>query len=343
MKDKHFIMFMAPSLIAMLLFIALPIVSVFIQSLHIEHEQVIVTSQSCGPFGCTEETSVDAEATAALKEADPLGRFAGFQTYTGRNHLATSEVANIVAESSSVGEFFSDLLNLRFYKALSFTVAYTAVVTPFVVLLGLLIALAVNSVTPVMKGPTIFLTLLPMIITPLIGSLVLFWMIDARGILGASLANLVGDPNLSLKASPVLTWIMLMVYGIWHSAPFAFIIFYAGIQTVPQDTVEAAMVDGATRWERVRYIVIPHLAPLVVFISLIQLMDNFRVFEPIVGFQSGANATSLSYIIYQDLRGNEMQLFGSAAATSMLTIVGIAILVSPVAVKTWRDFTRKVI
>ena len=72
---------------------------------------------------------------------------------------------------------------------------------------------------------------------------------------------------------------MLIIYGVWHSAPFAFIVFYAGLQTVPSETIEAAMIDGASRWERTRYVVLPHLVPLIVFISLIQLMDNFRVFN----------------------------------------------------------------
>ena len=148
------------------------------------------------------------------------------------------------------------------------------------------------------------------------------------------------DPALSLKASPALTWITLIIYGVWHAAPFAFIVFYAGLQTVPSDTIEAAMIDGASRWERIRYVVVPHLAPLVVFLTLMQLMDNFRVFEPIVGFSASANATSLSYIIYNDLRGDYQQ-FGSAAATSMLTILGVAVLLTPVLIRTWRDFNRK--
>ena len=131
------------------------------------------------------------------------------------------------------------------------------------------------------------------------------------------------------------------VYGVWHSAPFAFVVFYAGLQTVPQDTLESAMIDGATRWQRIRHVVIPHLTPLVVFITLIQLMDNFRVFEPIVGFNAEASATSLSWIIYNDLRSSDgTMLYGSAAATSMLTIVGVCILLAPVIVRTWRANRR---
>jgi ABC-type sugar transport system permease subunit len=81
--------------------------------------------------------------------------------------------------------------------------------------------------------------------------------------------------------------------------------------------------------------------PLATFVGLVQLMDNFRVFEPIVGFSAEANATSLSWSIFNDLRGQVDQLFGSAAATSMLTIVGVIILLSPVLVRTWRDFNRR--
>jgi len=97
------------------------------------------------------------------------------------------------------------------------------------------------------------------------------------------------------------------------------------------------MIDGASRWERIRYVILPHLTPLVTFVALIQLMDNFRVFEPIVGFSASASATSLSWIIFNDLRGQQ-QLFGSAAATSMLTIAGVCILLLPVLIRTWRQY-----
>mgnify|MGYP006227700033 FL=1 len=103
------------------------------------------------------------------------------------------------------------------------------------------------------------------------------------------------------------------------------------------------MIDGASRWERTRYVVLPHLMPLTIFISLIQLMDNFRVFEPIVGFSAQANATSLSWIIFNDLAGSEGKFFGSAGATSVLTIIGVSILLIPVLIRTWRDFNQKVV
>ena len=57
----------------MLLFIAAPIVSVVLQSVFAPHEPVLITAQTCTPFSCTEETTIDQEATRALREAKPLG------------------------------------------------------------------------------------------------------------------------------------------------------------------------------------------------------------------------------------------------------------------------------
>ena len=148
------------------------------------------------------------------------------------------------------------------------------------------------------------------------------------------------DPNLSLKASTGLMWIALIVYGVWHAAPFAFVIFYAGLQTLPEDQIEAAQIDGASRIQQVWYVVLPHLMPLVAFVALIQLMDNFRVFEPIIGFNASAHATSLSWFIFNDLGGETRQL-SSASATSVLTIIGVTILLLPVLRRTWRDFREK--
>jgi ABC-type sugar transport system permease subunit len=341
MPHRTFLAFIAPSLFVMLLFIALPIVSVAYQSLFIEHEQVLIEVENCGPFGCEKEVRVDTAAMAKLREESPMGRFSWLGTYSNPSHLAFDEVAAIWRAAPSVGAALSSIVNLPLYKALTFTIAYTFIVTPFVIVLGFVIALAVNSIPSLIKGPVIFFSLLPMIVTPLIGSLVLFWMIDSQGVIGATLQLIFDDPQLSLKASPTLTWVTLFVYGVWHAAPFSFIVFYAGLQTVPGDTLESAMIDGASRWERIRFVVIPYLVPLATFVALMQLMDNFRVFEPIIGFSAAANATSLSWLIFNDLRGSDAPLFGSAAATSMLTIIGVAILLTPVLIRTWRDFNRK--
>ena len=325
----------------MLLFIALPLISVVLQSIYAPHPAVLVEVETCTPLvGCTIETSIDQEATADLRAVKPLGRFVGLEIFKDRGHLALLEVKEIWGATSSFEEFFSRLTNLPFYRAMYFTLTFTFIVTPLVVLVGFLVALNVNALYQRLRGLVVFLTLLPFVINPLIGSLVLFWMIDSRGILGTSIQWIFSDPNLSLKASTGLMWIALIVYGVWHAAPFAFVIFYAGLQTLPEDQIEAAQIDGASRIQQVWYVVLPHLMPLVAFVALIQLMDNFRVFEPIIGFNASAHATSLSWFIFNDLGGETRQL-SSASATSVLTIIGVTILLLPVLRRTWKDFREK--
>ena len=207
MKHRTFFWFFMPTGLAMLLFIALPILSVVVQSMHTPHEAVLLTVENCTPFKCTEETTIDQDATAALRSAEPLGRFVGFDIYLDRAHLAVSEVGEAWASTSSWGDFFSSLSNLPFYRAMSFTLVFIFTVTPMVIILGLLIALSVNSIYARLRGIVIFFSLLPFVITPLIGALVLYWMIDSRGILGNLLQWMAGDPSLSLKASTGLMWI----------------------------------------------------------------------------------------------------------------------------------------
>ena len=343
MPHRAFFAFIFPSILAMILFISLPIVSVAVQSLFVKHPQILMDVENSGPFGITKETKVDTLAMEVLRKAKPMGQFAGFTNFTDHNHLAFNDVGQIFSDNAGLADVGARLMNLPFYRALAFTLTYCFLVTPWAMALGFVTALAVNTLPSILKGPAIFLSILPMIITPLVGSLILYWMFSPEGILGASLQSLFHDPSLSLRASPLLTWIVVIGYGIWTNGPFSFVVFYAGLQTVPQDTMESARVDGASRWETIRFVVFPHLAPLATFVTLVQLMDNFRVFEPIVGFSAEANATSLSWLVYNDLISQDAQQFGSAAATSVITIIGVLILLAPVLRRTWREFNLKVV
>ena len=102
----------------MLLFIAIPIVSTFVQSLFIQHEQVLILSKNCGPFGCSETTSVDIEATKELRQGSHLGKFNGVGTYLNRSHLAFVEVGNAWVASKTFSGFLNEVLDLPFYGAL---------------------------------------------------------------------------------------------------------------------------------------------------------------------------------------------------------------------------------
>ena len=96
---------------------------------------------------------------------------------------------------------------------------------------------------------------------------------------------------------------------------------------------------AATRWQRLKYIVIPHLMPLIIFVAMIHLMDSYRVFEEIVGFSSQGYVISLQWLTFDyltpDQAGNRS--ISRASANSMLTMIGVVILLILPLRRTWRD------
>jgi ABC-type sugar transport system permease subunit len=341
MPHRTFLLFIIPSLTAMVLFIALPLISIAYQSFFIERPRDLVVVQVCDPFGCEAENQVATSVGPTTHSRSLAGRFNGFGTYLNSTHLAVTEVKAIVSNSPNFTYTVRRIFDLPFYRALAFTLCYTFVVTPLSIALGFLLALAANALPKALLGSIMYVSMLPMIVPSLLGALVLFWMIDGRGVIGSALKVILHDPDLSLKASASLTWITMFAYGVWASTPYVFIVLYAALQTVPKDTLESAMIDGASRWMRVWQVVVPYLRPTLILVTVVSIMDNFRVFESIIGLSASAYASSLSILIFQDLMSSDTPLFGSAAASSMITIVCIAVLMSPSMLRSWNSFKQK--
>ena len=340
MKPRQFYAFVAPSVILMIVFIALPLASVLVQSFRVTQEVFeTVEIETCTPgfFGGAEQCTTAVRTRPVLDES---GRkiteteWVGFDVY--RSVVQPDRVAT---ELSDGGRGVDGVLNIPFWAALRFTVTFTFITLPLVIGMGLLIAMTVNSTLKSIRGPVIFVSLLPFIITPVIGALSIRWLFIGDGIMTAFLEEMT-NRNISMFAQGWTIEILMLFYRVWHVAPFAFVIFYAGLQTVNQDYLDAAIVDGASRFERMRYIIIPHLMPLIVFIALIHLMDAYRVFEEIVGFSSEAHRISLQYLTFSFLTPDDAgnRQVSAAAASSMLTMIGIVILLIPLLRRTWKEY-----
>lgn len=230
---------------------------------------------------------------------------------------------------------------IDFYRALRFTVMFTLVTLPLVLGVGLALVLALNSVTQLVRGPVIFVSLLPFIITPVIGALSVRWLFESDGIATAALRQLLGQP-ISLLSQGWSLEMLMILFKVWHTAPFAFLIFYAGLQGLNADTMDAATVDDASRFQPLHAVILPHLGPLIVFVALIHLMDSYRVFDEVVGFSSQAHVISLQWLTFDlltpDSAGN--RAINRASASSMLTMVGIVVLLILPILRTWREHRR---
>ncbi len=350
MRLKTFLAFVSPSVLAMIGLIAVPLIGVMYLSLHnsyVKTEIVEITS-TVPAFAGMKQTKVEKVPQPVLdEEGNPvkISEYVGsqnFESVADPEGLldAVKKDRSISPDGSPAGlgerlhGFYQDITDIDFWGALEFTLLYALITTPCVLFLGFLVALAVNSVTKWMRGPLIFASLLPFIITPVVGSLSIYWLFLDNAVVAALLEQMFDTKVYFLKDALTIR-ALIILYGVWHVTPFAFVILYAGLQTVPADALQAAMVDGANFRQRIWYVIIPHLAPLFVFISMIHIMDAYRIFEPILVFGSNLFANSLQYLTYYIL--NFEDNYHKAAASAILTVIGIVVLLVPFLRRTYRE------
>lgn len=334
MRLSTFLRFVGPSAGLMLLLLALPLVVTFYLSVRnctLQMETVTVTESS--PFGTKE---VVTQRAVMGPDGRPITacRFIGLEYF--RKVLGVDTESSAPPDVSGSAAPAAGRASTEFLGALRFTLLYTFATTPFVLLLGFALALGVNHVAQRWRPLYISASLLPFIITPVVGALAIKWLFRDNGLVPYFLSQF--GVSLFWMAQAWSARLLIILYGVWHVVPFAFIVLYAGLQSVPQDSLEAARIDGANAWQRLRYVTLPHLAPLFVFITLIHLMDAYRVFEPVVVLTQGAFTTSVQYLTYYILLQENNPYKASAAA--VLTTAGIAVLLIPLLVRTWKEQRR---
>ncbi|MEP6971366.1 MAG: sugar ABC transporter permease [Betaproteobacteria bacterium] len=335
MKTKSFLQFVGPSVALMVLLLAAPmVITLYLSVRNCAYEMEMVKVEESTPFGKRETLTQRAKLDASGRAIEQC-EFVGFDYYRKVLGLDKSAPVPVSQPPDAGGKpvVHGDPADNEFFGALKFTMIYTFGTLPFVLVIGFLLALAVNGATQKLKGVFITASLLPFIITPVVAALSIKWLFRDNGLVPYLLSNF--GIQVFWMAQAWSARLLIIVYGIWHVVPFAFIVLYAGLQSVPQDALEAATIDGASRWQKLRYVTLPHLMPLIVFITLIHLMDAYRVFEPVIVLTQGAFTTSVQYLTYHILLLENNPYKASAAA--VLTLIGIVVLLIPLLVKTWRE------
>ena len=134
-----------------------------------------------------------------------------------------------------------------------------------------------------------------------------------------------------LSEMPLLTVILL---DTWNWTPFMFIIFYAGLSSVPGTLIEAARVDGAPLWRRYLHVIIPYMKPVVFVAALIRMIDLFRTFGVVYGLTQGGPGTATQLVsinIYEQMFINNQ--VGVAAAIAIVYLVMVVALANIIIAK----------
>ena len=226
----------------------------------------------------------------------------------------------------------------EFWDSLEFTLLFIAVAVPSRIVLGLLFALLLDQITRY-RGVFIAAALVPFVMTPVVGTLIFRDMFDRGGPYWYWMQQLF-DYRLFMNSTTVP--LLIIFHSIWTATPFAMIVLFAGLQTLPQESLEAARVDGATWLQQLWHVAIPHLRSLFIFIGLISIMDSYRVFDSVFVLTQQNPIYDAETIMYYNFQvALSFGRLGKANAMSVLTVLGIFVVLIPFLVLTYREQTEE--
>ncbi|HEX8494452.1 MAG TPA: sugar ABC transporter permease [Pyrinomonadaceae bacterium] len=210
-----------------------------------------------------------------------------------------------------------------FFEALKHTLIYAIAALTCEFLLGLGLAVLMNSR---LRGRTFFRAalLVPMMLPPVVVGVVWRLMLNPNfGAINGSLKGAgVNTDALVWTASPKLALFSVIMVDVWQWTPFMFLVLLAGLQAIPQEPYEAALVDGSSAWQTFRHVTLPLLKPAILIALLLRTMDLLRVFDQIFILTEGgpgfATETISLYIYRAAFRFND---FGYAAAMSFVLLL----------------------
>jgi multiple sugar transport system permease protein len=218
------------------------------------------------------------------------------------------------------------------------TLRFVAMAVPVEFALGLLVALALNEITRFRSFFRVFF-LMPLMISPIavvfiIGRLMLH---EDIGAVNSALMKL-GFDRIMWLSDPQIARITIVLVDVWQSTSFMILMFLAGLQSLPQEPYEAAIVDGSSAWQRFRYITFPLLGPVALTALLIRGLDAFKVVDIIYALTGGGpgQATeSVTMTVYRTgVKGGDIA-FGSAAAYVLLVMMGIFAFLLILVMRPW--------
>ena len=218
----------------------------------------------------------------------------------------------------------------QFSHAFWFTVRFTVVSTLLINILALIIAL---FLTRGIKGTNLFRTVFFM--PNLIGGIVLgyIWQIILNCVL-----SLLGKPLLALDST--YGYWGLIILMCWQQIGYMMIIYIAGLQSIPNDYMEAAKIDGATTWQTLWHVKLPNLMPSITICSFLSLTNSFKLFDQNLALTAGEPAhmsEMLALNIYNTFyvrSGIQWKGIGQAKAVIFCIIV---VLISLIQLKATRS------
>jgi sn-glycerol 3-phosphate transport system permease protein len=251
-------------------------------------------------------------------------------SYLGRQADADKQRYSGYLGTAAVGSVLY-LLYLLWTTAYQGVFLVTLIISAGIVVVGLgvSIGIAYLAYQPI-RGAGVYRTLLiwPYAISPPIAGLIFFVIFDPNNGIIEHWLSFVGIDLPNYRNNAQLAQVVVIIASVWKTLGYNLLFYIAGLQTVPGDQLEAAELDGASSWQRFRYVVMPALSPITFFLIVTNLTYAFfETFGTIDYLTAGGPAGQTSVAMYEIYRvaipGRDL---GRGAAQSLILFLGVVAL-----------------
>ncbi|WP_025683659.1 carbohydrate ABC transporter permease [Paenibacillus maysiensis] len=217
--------------------------------------------------------------------------------------------------------FRGQLSDPDFWKALFNTMYYMVLVIPAGIILALLVAIVLNKV----KGKEIYrlFFFMPVVTSSVSVGVIWMWILNGEfGILNHLLRAIgITGPMWLTDTQWVIPSIALL--SIWLGLGYNMVIFLAGLQGISKSYYEAAEIDGASKFQQLRYITLPLLSPTTFFVTIMMVISSFQVFDQAFVMTNGGPAKASYTLVYHiyDQAFIDFTMGESAAAAMILFVI----------------------
>lgn len=204
------------------------------------------------------------------------------------------------------------------------TVVFTVVTVPALLVIPLFLAIALNQ--PI-RGIRFFRAafFLPVISSMVAMSMVWQWMFNADfGLVNWAL-GLVGIDGPNWLTSEDWALPAVMIVSVWKSVGYNMMLFLAGLQGISESYYEAAKLDGANWWQRLRYITVPALRPTTLFVTVMTVIGSFQVFDQVMVMTGGGPARSSSVLVHY-IYENGFKFYDMGYASALGWVLTVLVL-----------------
>lgn len=211
-----------------------------------------------------------------------------------------------------------------FWNGIWVTIYYVVGTVVPSTLLALAMAMALNTKWLWFKGAIRSIYFLPSVISLVTIALVWQWLLNPAIGPANEVLGMLGLPKQQFLANPKQAMPIMIIVGIWRAIGFNMVIYLAGLQGIDRSYYEAALVDGANKWQLFRNITWPLLWPTTFFIVAINVIWGFQLFDQVVVMTEGGpiHATRvLVYYLYDIAFGDLIFGYGSALAVALFILM----------------------